>query len=68
MIPLTDGYYTLADWRADEVLAAWEFGFDPTARNLAAFESLFAQLHRLEPVASPGQARAAQWATRRAVG
>jgi hypothetical protein len=62
VIPLTDGYYTLSDWCADEVLAAWEFGFDPTARHLAAFESLFAQLHRLEPVASPGLARAAQWA------
>jgi hypothetical protein len=62
VIPLTDGYYTLADWSTDELLAAWEFGFDPTARHLAAFESLFAQLHRLEPVASPGRARAAQWA------
>jgi hypothetical protein len=62
VIPLTDGYYTLADWSTDELLAAWEFGFDPTARHLAAFESLFAQLHRLEPAAAPGRARAAQWA------
>ncbi|MCU0864141.1 MAG: hypothetical protein MUC36_10135 [Planctomycetes bacterium] len=62
VIPLTDGYYTLADWSAKEVLFAWEFGFDPTARHLASFESLFAQLHRLEPVASSGRARAAQWA------
>jgi len=59
--PLLDGEYTIVDWYWKDVLAAWQWGFDPGQRHLEAFAERFAALEHMEPVTTTGIARDAQW-------
>lgn len=49
------------DWCWQEVLAASEHGFDPSARHLAAYEAVIHHADILEPEAPTAEAREAQW-------
>lgn len=49
------------DWCWQEVIAAWDHGFDPSARHLAVYEQVIAHADILEPAGATNEARKAQW-------
>ena len=48
-------------WSFGEAMRAWDHGFDPSSRRLAAFDAALAYAEVLEPAATAPDARDAQW-------
>lgn len=49
------------DWCWQEVLAAWDHGFDPSERHLTQYDGVVGYIDILEPEARSAHGREAQW-------